>query len=57
MVILTLNNAYSKPIIGGVSIYTILFSFRQIIFSLKGIFVLGSGIISLIILIVLSVRK
>ena len=57
MAFLTLDNAYSKPVIGGVSIHTILFSFRQIIFSLKGILVSAAGILSLIVLIVLSVRK
>lgn len=57
MTVLTLNNAYSKPVIGGVSIYTILFSFKQIISSLKGILISGLGLLSLIILIVLSVRN
>lgn len=57
MAVLTLNNAYSKPIIGGVSIHTILFSLRQTVFSLKGIIVSAAGILSLIVLIVLSVRK
>ncbi|MCR5019667.1 MULTISPECIES: hypothetical protein [Ruminococcus] len=52
LIFLTLDNANSKNIIGGAGMPTILFSFRQVLLSIRGAVVASVGIIALIVLVV-----
>ena len=48
LIVLTIFNAFSKDIIGGVGIPTLIFSFRQVMCSVAGIILSAVGVVSLI---------
>ena len=47
----------SKTIIGGADYPTFLFSMRQVVSSTKGMIIYGCGLVSLIVFIVMSLKK